>query len=1039
MNRERETRGQLFEKRQPQDAQNARVKYSGARFLRRFVSHLLLWVMVFSGVSSVYAQGGPLLHANYYRTLRSMYEGQYEDAGKRFDVFARNAYRDQHGRFLDSICYWSMTAENHYRLGQYPDAIGLYESALSLYADVQNWPTRAQFPPAIQTDQAGQRRAQVPWAQSSRRFTIGNFNSSILILLGNSPEENDRVLREGGVIDLERYQSVDMAEVMRCVALAAHRRHVIKGDICTHDPFTREISARLSTPVDTTNMAGAWQGVVKGVVLASQGEWDAAARLLQQSLQVGGNYDHPLTPIALLKLGYIAEHQRQWGDALGMYLEASISAAAFEQFDVIEEALTRAANLHLLGRTGQPLPALTDAIQWAKVENLDPLRASLLTQAAMIAAEGGAADQALDLLEQARRQMSRNDLRRSILILQTSYVRAMTQFLKLKTDAGLKELDKFYKAADQFSRWRYQVRLADELVLANAATDRESEKLYGSVLREPTDDDWLLEPVETMAFQTFSHFQAIERWFEIALNRKADERALSLSEYIRRQRFFSTLPLGGRIMGLRWTLEADGGAIPAADFGYREWIFNRFKDYRQTSDQLVQQRQQLLELPLQPDDKSPEQLEQEKLLDQLFDTVRHQEDLLYKIALQREPCPLSFPPRLDNATIQSQLQPGQLIISLLRIGPKYYVMSLSNQSYAVEGIIPAKSFDQNIRALLKELRVSTETSISPLDKFKDDDWKKPAKKLAEQLFPKANEKFWRSVNEIIFVPDSVAWYLPIETLQFPDPNGEETVSLYSKVKVRYAPTMSLAIPDQRVLPRFPRFGIVAQSNFLRDSQEVVREELARLQDENPGVVEIKMPLAGPGHLLSSVMDQLVVWHTTEVPKRESPYALNPLGYASKRPGDDLASWIGFPWHGPQQIVLSGFSSAIEGKGRAKANGDDLFLLTCGLMGSGTRTVLLSRWRVGGQVTLDLTREFSLQMGKIPAVDAWRRATDLLRDSELDLQREPRVRETSADEPFQADHPYFWAGFLLADTGADPTQQDEPENDELVDPEPADAN
>ena len=1001
-----------------------------SRFFRVPSATTLVALFICIGVACphgvILAQQGALPRREYYPAVYMMYAGEFENAGKRLNSMSKGAYQDQYGRFMDSICYWTMTAENHFRLGQYPQAIELYEASLSLYASLQDWPTRTRFPDTIRTDQAGERRSEVPWAKTSRRFSVGNFDNTLPILIGNSPEENERVLREGGVFDPERYRSVNMAEVMRCVALAAHRRHIIKGAICVHDPFTKEIAATLHSPTNGTNMAGAWQGIAKGMVLASLEDWEGASRLLNQSLQVGGNYDHPLTPIALLKLGYIAERQERWNDAVTMYLEASISAAVFEQFDLIDESLGRATNIHLLGRTATPLPALADAIVWAKSSRLKPLHASLLMHAATVAAESGAGQQAIELLAKARKDMTRNDLRKSRQMLRFSYIGAMAQFAEQKMELGHKRLQEFYADAATYSLWLYQLRLADELVRNNQASDRESDRLYGAVLREPTDFDWLLEPIETLAYQTTPHYDAIERWFQIALNRKADDKAVALSEFVRRQRFFSTLPLGGRLMGLRWTLECADESLPSPDFAYRDAILARFTEYRDASALSKSQRDELMGMPLQLEQGSPEKLQQSKLMQQWLGTSRRQENLLYQIALQREPCPLSFPPLRDNGHIQSLLEPGQVIVSLLRVGDSYYVMTLNNQNYAIEGIVPAKSFDRNIRKLLQQMGVTTGTAINSIEKLEENAWKSTAKKLTQQLFPKANDKYWESVKEIIFVPDSIAWYLPFEVLQIDGPDPEQTVSLDSKVNIRYAPTMALAVPDQRVLPRFPRVAIVARSNFLRDSAEVIQEELIRLQDEKPGIVQVQEPLVGPSSLLSATIDQLIVWHTTDPNDREGHFSMMPFGYQSDSTGNELLSWMQLPWNGPQQLVLSGFSSKIEGKQRSKANGDDLFLATCGLMSSGIRTVLISRWRVGGQSTLDLTREFALQMGQVPAMDAWRRSVDLLRDSELDLQREPRIREKMTDKPVKAEHPFFWAGYMLLDTGAvPPTNEDAP--------------
>ena len=56
-----------------------------------------------------------------------------------------------------------------------------------------------------------------------------------------------------------------------------------------------------------------------------------------------------------------------------------------------------------------------------------------------------------------------------------------------------------------------------------------------------------------------------------------------------------------------------------------------------------------------------------------------------------------------------------------------------------------------------------------------------------------------------------------------------------------------------------------------------------------------------------------------------------------------------------------------------------------------------------------------------AADAWQRSLLLVSKDTLNPAGEPRLRLTSHEEPPQADHPFFWAGYLLADTGSLPQE------------------
>jgi hypothetical protein len=117
------------------------------------------------------------------------------------------------------------------------------------------------------------------------------------------------------------------------------------------------------------------------------------------------------------------------------------------------------------------------------------------------------------------------------------------------------------------------------------------------------------------------------------------------------------------------------------------------------------------------------------------------------------------------------------------------------------------------------------------------------------------------------------------------------------------------------------------------------------------------------------------------------------------------------------LIWTGLSTDIEGNARNKADGSELFFATTALMASGTRTILLSRWRVGGKSTIELTREFAIDLNRgSPASAAWQRSVELFRRADLDLESEPRVRPVELEQPLTGDPPFFWAGYLLVDDG-----------------------
>jgi hypothetical protein len=138
--------------------------------------------------------------------------------------------------------------------------------------------------------------------------------------------------------------------------------------------------------------------------------------------------------------------------------------------------------------------------------------------------------------------------------------------------------------------------------------------------------------------------------------------------------------------------------------------------------------------------------------------------------------------------------------------------------------------------------------------------------------------------------------------------------------------------------------------------------------------------------------------------------------------------MGLPYEGPERIVLAGFPTAAEsglkgsrrGDAAAAAPGSEVFQAVCGLMASGARTVLVTRWRTGGQMNLQLVREFVQELPHGSAAAAWQRSIVLARETPLDATQEPRLKKLDESaEPPDANHPFFWAGYLLVDSGSRP--------------------
>jgi len=270
---------------------------------------------------------------------------------------------------------------------------------------------------------------------------------------------------------------------------------------------------------------------------------------------------------------------------------------------------------------------------------------------------------------------------------------------------------------------------------------------------------------------------------------------------------------------------------------------------------------------------------------------------------------------------------------------------------------------------------------------------------------------------LIIVPDGSLWYLPFEMLPIGDP--KEYRPLISKVRVRYTPTVGLALPVREGRKPNATLGVALGKLYPNDNAETVDaawEEIKRASDHS---VALRGNLPGASPLIGAQLDSLVV--LDDVPAAQGAFDWSPMPLDRSKGAGALSNWMMLPWKNVDQFVLSGFHTAAE-NGMKIANqnpGMEMFLATTGLMSTGARTILISRWRTGGHTALQLIREFVQELPFSTADESWQRAVDLVSKSPLDPLREPRIRRKQDAAPLNADHPFFWAGYTLADTGASP--------------------
>ena len=554
---------------------------------------------------------------------------------------------------------------------------------------------------------------------------------------------------------------------------------------------------------------------------------------------------------------------------------------------------------------------------------------------------------------------------------------------------------------------------------------RDAIEIYSNVLREPTAADWLSDPLETMSSQTDAHSSAIERWFHVAMDRNEKKAALEIADLCRRHRYFSTLPFGGRLLSLRWMLECPDQMLTPPQLLERQSILGQFPGYAGLKKQADALRLELKQLPVVIEDQE-QQKKQSDLFKSLAGITVSQEAILREISIRRQPCDMTFPPKLRVDDIQQALPENQAVLAYFATPLRIYGFIITKNNYETWEVgAPALVYDK-VAVLLRQMGHIDGNRVMPLTQLQDESWRKPAKELLPMLFKGVQTDFPNGIDELVIVPDGVLWYLPFELLGSSE-QSEAFDGLLSRVRIRYAPTVGLSVPGARGRNKTPATVAALGKIYPRDEDQVSQDAFEQLLHDIPSAQVLPKKLfPAPLSLYSSFFDQMIVYD--DIAPTAAPLGANLIPASSGLAGSSLDNWLSLPWAGPAVAVLPGFHTAAESsmkKIKPELAGADLFLPIMGLMSSGTRTILISRWRTGGQTSYDLSREFVRELPFTSAADAWQRSVFLAIENPLRPSLEPRLQlpmNTPAPKPR---HPFFWSGYALIDSGFNPQTPTDP--------------
>ena len=922
--------------------------------------------------------------------------------------------------YIDSIPYHAMIGECKYQMGDLAGALEQYSAALQVFLRYPDWLMLLEYSKTVTPSNSVVRNPPT-WGTPTRPMRVARVPERLPVRTGNTPAQNELALRQGGVLANDTRVMIDAKEIVRCTVLALRRRAEILGPTGEHDALTNQLVTVLSKRLAPPNhWSQVWISLELGLANVAKGKAADAANELRQSLAMGG-MDHHLTSTALLELGKLAFRAGDFAAAGTFFLESTYSGALlsgddYTQYEVMAESFRWAMVTHWVMGKQEFFPPLAMANEWAQRSQVPVLEASVALSAAENYAAIGDAVHGSAMLELAAASMRRRECSQGELGARFQYVSAHVAYWQGDAKRGTAALaDALQYQKKGGSRRLFQILLVDQLFTSGSITTRQADLLFADVLRDPTPLDWAMDPLESLAVLITPHYIPYEHWMLLALDRKEKDVALRISDALRRHRFYTTVPLGGRVLNLRWTLEAPPESLTQTAALHRQELLNRYPAYTPLSQEAQQLRAELGTLPLVPENDQQRQ-RQADVQKRLLEIGQLQERMLWSIGLGRERGEFVFPPATDVTVVQQQLQPRQRVLVFAATSKATYAFMLSKENYSawqLEAPLKVKSklvellgdfgqYDRNQEVGIKELSGTT--------------WKDTAATILQQLSGNAPAEAWDDFDELIIVPDGQLWYVPFEALQIQ--KGDEKIALIDKVRIRYVPTISLAIPDKAPRKRDARTTVVTGEIFPKSDETASQDVVTQLRENDPNVFALPTRPDPPSPLLAKSADRLVVLNDLDNDAK-GPYDWAPLTAEKAKPAASLGQWMLSPWGSPDQVVLPGFHTPAEAALKRGGSGEEMFLTVCGFMSTGTRTILLSRWRDGGRTSYELMREFVRELPHRSASDAWQRSVHLAMQSELDFDREPRIKQPPVDMTLKAEHPFFWSGYMLIDTGIEP--------------------
>ncbi len=850
------------------------------------------------------------------------------------------------------------------------------------------------------------------WTKLSRAANLIRVPSSMQVAVDPAQA---RFNADGGLVPGGTpLMRVDVPEVMRCLSVALLRRAHLLGPLAPYSPMSQQAMLLFSRAPGhkAAWMQTGWKGLY-GLAMLGLNDDAQAAPSLATGMSIDGRTDYFLTPACLIGLASIEFRQGKDASALTRLGDASLRAAQLEQADLLAESLSAIGQMACANRRSDLLPSLQAATVWARNYAVLPYMSGSAAVCELAVVAGN-----LPLHESVATQMLSvlrgQDNSKEVVALpriqaQLGYAMArgaaagnLPPIAEGHLEQSMNMLRGTQATGEVVPRV-FQTQLAIELVNAKQLKEADAEVVFQALLSEPTLEQWRRWPLDCMVSITTNHLSACEKSLELAVGRQAIAEAIERMETHQLQRFHMVLPMGGRLLAARNWMHMDKTSWPQEMAAPLEGILKSNPAARTVPLAMRDTLTTLAREPMVVDDKaiSPDA---KKKFNDLAKQSETAEAALIGLALQRLPIARDWPAPATLDDLQSTLRSDDALIAFVHTPSKIFGIALTRSEQHLWMVPDSPAFDAKIALLLTQIGLGAAPN---LDLGPNVGWRNTIKEVSKLLLPEKARQLVASGQRVIVIPSGNLWYLPFDLLPI---DGAGNAPLLAKHPVCYLPTLAHCRTLTAPAPTVRNTVGLFNGFFVRDraTNAGLCNQLGKELKQSLRLdLQQKSTLATPSWLRLRA-DQL--WVASEIPMGATPWELKVLPLEPSRE-NALANWMQSPLRAPCRLFLPGLQTSaakVEMKG-----GQEIFIPACTFMAAGTKSVWMSRWKVGGRSAhTALERVLDEVQFESPSA-AWQRAAIALWAEDLPTSDEPILPSAKALPPtINGQHPLLWSGYMM---------------------------